>query len=364
MINSATRSLSIYRLAQDCSADLPDEWCESLEGAFDRARQVPYFRDADSGGAGEVIKRPMYGMLGGDCDDKAVLIGAACERLGIPWRIVTTSRRPNKSIHHVYNEVNIDGDWLPVDATYAKNELFVAKPTTKKIVWPYMRRVGKYGVVTLEGDDASVWTPYMNKAASQITGGSVDVSQGLPSNAKDAVLAGLAIGVPGIGTVAAAVLGLISGLVKIKGPTAHLAQADAVADAHKFDASVRAWYNTLPAEGQAFVAAQALEWYNNALDLWGDNWGGFLKTWQEQAEAGGTFTPNFTSETPNAVSFCCELHLRPGIYGADERRRRDVNGELVLADSQRIPTARLCIISTGGLRRRSARSCNKSLTRL
>ena len=116
---------------------------------------------------------------------------------------------------------------------------------------------------------------------------------------------------PGIGTIAAGVGALFLSLVKIKGPTAHMTQTDAIAAAHRLDTSIKAWYESLPPEGQAFVAAQALEWYNNALALWGSSWGGFLKQWQLQSEAQGTFTPSFNSTTPNAAEYVASCIFGP-----------------------------------------------------
>lgn len=75
----------------------------------------------------ETVSRPLYTLDPSyeprDCDDKTVLIGAWAEMHGHPWRIVVVGKgnRP----HHVFPEVFLAGDWIPMDATYSKNEIGV-----------------------------------------------------------------------------------------------------------------------------------------------------------------------------------------------------------------------------------------------
>lgn len=130
---------AMYRLMQQYIPDVWNQGWRSVPEVFDGVKQVPYRRDetaSECGGAGECVKRPGLTLaLGGDCDDKVVLAGAALAALGVPHRIVTTSYRPDGAMQHTYLEILANGDWLPFDATYPYNQLFVEAPYTRKEVW-------------------------------------------------------------------------------------------------------------------------------------------------------------------------------------------------------------------------------------
>lgn len=85
----------------------------------------------------ELLKSPVktleYGV--GDCDCKAILSGAVFEKIGLPYRIVITSDKPNKKFHHVYPEIFWKGNWKPFDATYSHNKFLEEKPFTAKRVY-------------------------------------------------------------------------------------------------------------------------------------------------------------------------------------------------------------------------------------
>lgn len=84
----------------------------------------------------EMLKAPDKTIwFGGDCDDKAILLGCILERKGIPYRFVVTSSKPDKSLHHIYLEVLVEGQWLPFDATYPKNRIFTEIPFTRKRIY-------------------------------------------------------------------------------------------------------------------------------------------------------------------------------------------------------------------------------------
>jgi len=51
-----------------------------------------------------------------DCDDSSIWLAAAAEVLGAPARFVTVSTRPDKEPSHVYLEVLIGHEWVPIDA--------------------------------------------------------------------------------------------------------------------------------------------------------------------------------------------------------------------------------------------------------
>ena len=104
----------------------------TLMEAFDIVRRIPYRQDIKPI---EVIARP-NGILknapvGMDCKKKAILIAAYLKERGIPFRLIASSRKPNKRIHHVFPQANIAGKWLNMDATYSHYKPFQLKPVTK-----------------------------------------------------------------------------------------------------------------------------------------------------------------------------------------------------------------------------------------
>lgn len=102
---------------------------KTLEQFFDKVRKIPYAEDD----LDEVVSRPaflldkeMFPAL--DCKKKAVLMSSWLEAHGEPWRLITNSELPNGEIHHIFTQVEIDGEWYNVDATYPDYELYQAKP--------------------------------------------------------------------------------------------------------------------------------------------------------------------------------------------------------------------------------------------
>lgn len=52
----------------------------------------------------------------GDCDDQSILVATMLESVGHPTRFAAVGTRPG-ILSHVYTEVKIDGEWLPVETT-------------------------------------------------------------------------------------------------------------------------------------------------------------------------------------------------------------------------------------------------------
>ena len=150
MILSATRlknkdqtGKEMHRLIKQYSSDLNSVYVRkdgkmipfsslTLMEAFDIVRLIPYRQDIKPI---EVIARP-NGILknapvGMDCKKKAILIAAYLKERGIPFRLIASSRKPNKRIHHVFPQANIAGKWLNMDATYSNYKPFQLKPVTK-----------------------------------------------------------------------------------------------------------------------------------------------------------------------------------------------------------------------------------------
>lgn len=128
----------MYRLARAYRSDLRALPWRTLEEVFRGVAAVPYRRDEDAlecAGNVECLKRPaLTRALGGDCDDKAILAGAALSNIGVPWRFVTASYN-GEDMTHVYLEVFVHGAWIPFDATSGELTLGEELPFVEKIVW-------------------------------------------------------------------------------------------------------------------------------------------------------------------------------------------------------------------------------------
>ena len=103
----------------------------NLPQFFDLVRRIRYRRDTKPI---EVISRPSHilnlSRLGMDCKKKAILISSFLKSRGIPFRLIGSSNRPNKRIHHVFPQAFFNGEWRNVDATYSHYNLFEPKAVT------------------------------------------------------------------------------------------------------------------------------------------------------------------------------------------------------------------------------------------
>lgn len=68
------------------------------------------------------------------CANKAIILGSWAQLRGIPWRLVAVGRLPGHPPHHVFVEMHIGGEWLPVDATYSWGVLFARKHYPVRVV--------------------------------------------------------------------------------------------------------------------------------------------------------------------------------------------------------------------------------------
>ena len=107
----------------------------TLPKYFDLVKNIPYRRDPSNPPV-EVIARPYYlfkyARLGLDCKKKAVAIGAWLRYHLIPFRLIGSSQRKDKKVHHIYCEALVNGTWKPVDATYARYRLYQPKTDLTK----------------------------------------------------------------------------------------------------------------------------------------------------------------------------------------------------------------------------------------
>lgn len=124
LVNVEQTATAMYGLAYKWRHDMAPYASMSLPELFTTLKNIPYNADPQHT---EVLQRPWYTMNGlghgGDCDDKAIATGAYCHLNGRPFRFVAVSKHPKKPLHHVYPEINVNGEWLIFDPTYAYNVL-------------------------------------------------------------------------------------------------------------------------------------------------------------------------------------------------------------------------------------------------
>lgn len=96
----------------------------SLLKFYEKVRALPYQEDPASL---EFLQRPSITLAlagpGGDCDDKAICMGAFFYLQKIPYRFVAASRSFDAPLHHTWCQGYIEGSWLDCDPTYAWNAL-------------------------------------------------------------------------------------------------------------------------------------------------------------------------------------------------------------------------------------------------
>jgi hypothetical protein len=102
-----------------------------LDSYFNFVRKLPYAIDKKPI---EVVGRPLRiverARIGIDCKKKAILMGSWCKSNGIPFRMITSSNRKDKRVHHIFPQAKIDGAWRNIDATYSHYRLFEPKTVT------------------------------------------------------------------------------------------------------------------------------------------------------------------------------------------------------------------------------------------
>lgn len=129
-------SKNMYRIAYAWRDDMAAYATLSLEELFDLLKNIPFNADPDDT---ELLQRPFWTLnqlgKGGDCDDKAICVGAYCHLNKIPFRFIATSMQKDGKLHHVLTEMYIRGRWLEFDPTYRFNVLGrPIKPYTNRVV--------------------------------------------------------------------------------------------------------------------------------------------------------------------------------------------------------------------------------------
>jgi transglutaminase-like putative cysteine protease len=90
--------------------------------AIDSAlREVFRYRDEEE----EIVRTPefmvhdleTFGYLEGDCDDIATFTASVTKAQGYPTRLTGIMSQPINEYDHVFSEVRIGTEWLPIDLT-------------------------------------------------------------------------------------------------------------------------------------------------------------------------------------------------------------------------------------------------------
>lgn len=102
---------------------------------YDFTKAIPYRRDQKPI---EIVIRPFYLLsnkgIGLDCKKKTTLCGSYCKCNNLKFRLIGSSQRPDKKIHHIYPEICLNGQWYSMDATYSHNDFGQDKPYTEKVL--------------------------------------------------------------------------------------------------------------------------------------------------------------------------------------------------------------------------------------
>jgi hypothetical protein len=98
---------------------------------FDFVRKIPYRQDKKPI---EVVARPKHILnsrrIGMDCKKKSVLIASYLKNRKIPYRLIGSSIKSTRRIHHIFPQACFSGDWKNLDATYNHNKIFEPKKVT------------------------------------------------------------------------------------------------------------------------------------------------------------------------------------------------------------------------------------------
>jgi len=109
----------MVRLARRYYGDVAPQASMTWPDYFEFIKNIPYNRDPHNV---EFLQRPLYTLMGnrpgGDCDDRAICVGAMAILRGEPFSFVAMGRYPDKPLHHVATNVMIEGKWRHIDPTY------------------------------------------------------------------------------------------------------------------------------------------------------------------------------------------------------------------------------------------------------
>lgn len=98
---------------------------------FNFVKNIPYKKDIKPI---EIISRPEYLIKnrkkGLDCKKKAILICSYLKNYRLPFRLASSSKLISGRIHHVFPQMQLQGNWQNLDATYNYYKPFEKKTVT------------------------------------------------------------------------------------------------------------------------------------------------------------------------------------------------------------------------------------------
>lgn len=105
---------------------------------YEKVRSLPYREDPKEM---EFLQRPAYTLAGlgagGDCDDKAIVMGSFFHLNKVKFRFIAAGRNKNGPLHHTWVQAYIGNEWVDFDPTYAWNAAGVRIGE-----WPLTRVIG------------------------------------------------------------------------------------------------------------------------------------------------------------------------------------------------------------------------------
>ena len=140
--DKAQTANAMYKLITDYYKDLDTVYVKkdgknmpvsklSLKDYFNLVKRFPYKTDTKPK---EIIARPYILFkekdTGLDCKKKSILLGAYLKYHKIPFRLIGSSSRSDQSIHHVFPQLKLFGEWKNCDATYPDYKLYQPKEVT------------------------------------------------------------------------------------------------------------------------------------------------------------------------------------------------------------------------------------------
>jgi hypothetical protein len=145
LIDQGVKDPAINRYAIDSLRNFGAEQHDPVSAAraiFDTVSANFFFVNDPVGpsGAKETLRWPRVtlDLKAGDCDDFTVLICSLLGTIGLATRIVTVASDPRdpSQFTHVYPEVEIDGEWIPMDAARPDSQFGLAPARVyRKKIW-------------------------------------------------------------------------------------------------------------------------------------------------------------------------------------------------------------------------------------
>ena len=137
MINEYKNNPEVIATAQEITANCTNDNCR-IEQIYDWVKDNVTFQDDPM-----LIERliapdlairtiKQYGQIYEDCDSITALMGSLLASLDIPVKVAMSQTQGN-DLSHVYIKAYINGQAIPLDATYKNNQLGWEYPTANKI---------------------------------------------------------------------------------------------------------------------------------------------------------------------------------------------------------------------------------------